>query len=138
MKVFMTVFMKLNLHGGAMNSPTTTRQLLRERRFPGSYGQGGNQAEVHASHLLRQSATPERRVAAALRFGEYDARGVDARCEQATVTLSQSMVEVLWLTNSRGPLISETMYRFRTGNRAPVDLSLLRLEQLLDHLDRQL
>ena len=54
------------------------------------------------------------------------------------MTLSQSMVEVLWLTNSRGPLISETMYRFRTGNRAPVDLSLVRLEPLLDHLDRQL
>ena len=134
----MTVFMKLNLHGGAMNSPTTTRQLLRERRFPGSYGQGGNQAEVRASHLLRQSATTERRVAAALRLGEYDARGVDARCEQATVTLSQSMIEALWLTNRRRPLNPETMFRFRTGNRTPVDLSLMRLEQLLDHLDRQL
>jgi hypothetical protein len=30
------------------------------------------------------------------------------------------------------------MFRFRTGNRAPVDLSLVRLEPLLDHLDRQL
>ena len=58
--------------------------------------------------------------------------------EQATVTLSQSMVEALWLTNSRRPLNPETMYRFRTGNRAPVDLSLVRLEPLLDHLDRQL
>jgi hypothetical protein len=138
MKVFMTVFMKLNLHGGAMNSPTTTRQLLRERRFPGSYGQGGNQAEVRASHLLRQSATTERRVVAAQRVGDHDAGGVNARCEQATVTLSQSMIEALWLTHGRRPLNPQTMYRFRTGNRAPVDLSLVRLEPLLDHLDRQL
>ena len=134
----MTVFMKLTLHGGAMNSPTTTRQLLRERRFPGSYGQGGNQAEVHASHLLRQSATPERRVVAGQRVGYHDAGGVNARCEQATVTLSQSMIEALWLTNGRRPLNPETMFRFRAGNRAPVDLSLVRLEPLLDHLDRQL
>ena len=121
-----------------MNSPTTTRQLLRERRFPGSYGQGGNQAEVRASHLLRQSATTERRVVAAQRVGDHDAGGVNARCEQATVTLSQSMIEALWLTNGRRPLNPETMFRLRTGNRAPVDLSLVRLEPLLDHLDRQL
>ena len=134
----MTVFMKLNLHGGAMNSPTTTRQLLRERRFPGSYGQGGNQAEVHASHLLRQSATPERRVAAALRVGEYDARGVDARCEQATVTLSQSTIEARSFTNSGRPLNPETMHRLRTEDRQPVRRFLVRLDPLPGQLDRHL
>ena len=131
------VFMNPALHGGAMDSPTT-RQLLIERRLPGSYGQGSNQAEVRVSHLLRRSATPERRVAAAQRVGDHDARGVATRCEQATVTLSQSLIEALWLTNGRRPLNPETMFRFRTANRAPVDLSLVRLEPLLDHLDRQL
>ena len=133
----MTVFMNPALHGGAMDSPTT-RQLLIERRLPGSYGHGGNQAEVRASHLLRRSATPERRVAAAQRVGDHDARGVDARCEQATVTLSQSMIEALWLTNSRRPLNPETMYRLRTGDRQPVRRFLVRAEPLFDHPDRYL
>jgi hypothetical protein len=135
MKGFMTVFMKLTLHTGAMNSPTT-RQLLIERRFPGSYGQDGNRAEVRACHLLRQSATPDRRVVAAHRVGEHDGRWVDARCEQATVTLSQSTIEAPSFTNSGRPLNPETMYRLRTEDRQPVRLFLVRLAPLLDHLDR--
>jgi hypothetical protein len=137
MKVFMTVFMKLALHAEAMYSPAT-RQLLTERRFPGSYGQGGNHAKVRACHLLGHSATPDRRVAAEHRVGEHDGRWVDARCEQATVTLSQSTIEPLWLTNNRRPLNPETMYRVRTGDRQPVRRFLVRVEPLLDHLDRYL
>jgi hypothetical protein len=136
MKGFMTVFVKLTLHAGAMDSPTT-RQLLIERRFPGSYGQGGNHAEVCACHLLRASATPDRRVATH-RVGEHDGRWVDARCEQATVNLSQSTIEPLWLTNNRRPLNPETMYRVRTGDRQSVRRFLVRVEPLLDHLDRYL
>jgi hypothetical protein len=137
MKGSMTVFMKLTLHAGAMNSPTT-RQLLIERRFPGSYGQDGNHTEVRACHLLRQSATPDRRAVAAHRVGEHDGRWVDARCEQATVTLSQSTIEPLWLTNSRRQLGPEKMYRVRTGDRQPVRRFLVKVEPLFDHPDRYL
>lgn len=67
---------------GAMDSPTT-RQLLIARRFPGSYGESDNHTEVRTWHLLRQSATPDRRVATtADRVGDHDARSVDARQEQ--------------------------------------------------------
>jgi hypothetical protein len=128
MKVFMTVFMKLAPQAGAMDSPKA-RQLLMNRRFAESYGQGGNHAEVRGYHLLRQSATPNRRVATAHRVGDHDARWLDARCEQATVTLSHSMIEAL------NP---ETMYRLRTEDRQPVRPFLVRVEPLFDHLDRYL
>jgi len=103
-----------------------------------SYGQDGKQAEVRACHLLRQSTTPNRRVVAAHRVGEHEGRWVDARCEQATVSLSQSTIEPLWLTNSRRPLNPEKMYRVRTGDRQPARHFLVRVEPLLDHLDRYL
>ena len=54
------------------------------------------------------------------------------------MTLSQSMIEALWLTNSRRPLNPETMYRLRTEDRQPVRRFLVRVEPLLDHLDRYL
>jgi hypothetical protein len=88
---------------GTMDSPTP-RQLLIERRFPGSYGQADNHAEVRACHLLRRSPKPDRRIAATHRIDDHDARSVDARYEQATVSLSPSMIEALSFTNSGRPL----------------------------------
>jgi len=75
-----------------------------------------------------ESATPERRNTAAHRVGDHDALWVDARCEQATVTLSQSLAEALSFTHSGRPLNPETMCRLRTGDRQPVRRSLVRLE----------
>ena len=120
---------------GAMDSPTT-RQLLMNRRFAGSYGHGGNHAEVRACHLLGHSATPDRRVPAAHRVGEHHARSIDVGCEEATLSLSQSMIEAPSFTNSGRPLNPETMYRLRTEDRQPVRRFLVRLAPLLDHLDR--
>jgi hypothetical protein len=117
-----------------MDSPTI-RQLIIEWRFQGSYGQGGNRAEMCTCHLLRQSATPDWRVAAAHPVGDHDARSVDARCEQATVTLSQAMIEALSFTDSGRALNPETMHQLRTEDRQPVRRLLVRLEPLLDHLN---
>ena len=122
---------------GTMDSPTT-RQLLIERRFPGSYGQGGNHGELRACHLLRPSATPDKRIAATTRVGDHDARSVDVKWEQATVTLSQSTIEARSFTNSGRPPNPETMHRLRTEDRQPVRRFLVRLEPLLGQLDRHL
>ena len=81
---------------------------------------------------------PNRRIAAAHRVGDHDARSVDTRWEQTTVTLSQSMVEALSCTNSGRPLNPETMHRLRTEDRQPVRRFLVRLEPLLGQLDRHL
>jgi hypothetical protein len=81
---------------------------------------------------------PNRRIAAAHRVGDHDARSVDTRWEQTTVTLSQSMVEALSCTNSGRSLNLETMYRVRTEDRQPVRRLQVRLEPLLGHLDRYL
>ena len=93
---------------------------------------------MSACHLLRPSATPDRRIAATTRVGDHDARSVDVKCEQATVTLSQSTIEALSFTNSGRPLNPETMHRLRTEDRQPVRRFLVRLEPLLGQLDRHL
>jgi hypothetical protein len=93
---------------------------------------------VRACHLLRRTPTPDRRIAATHRIDDHDARSVDARYEQATVSLSPSMIGALSFTNSGRPLNPETMYRLRTEDRQPVRRFLVRLAPLLDHLDRYL
>jgi hypothetical protein len=50
--------------------------------------------------------------------------------------MSQSMTEALSFTHSGRPLNPETMYRLRTEDRHPVRRFLVRLEPLLNHLDR--